>query len=119
MIAQDQMIPDDFGRSIGGFLAEFRKQQAGTRRDSDSKTDLIEKLKDSVYIEFQGRPRRHHIQRVGESNLHWVHKNKRGHLRRFRGKLIRILIIARGHELTANLTAAVQGAGFRQWVLNT
>jgi hypothetical protein len=52
--------------------------------------------KDSGYIEFQGGPRRYHIQRVGESYLYWVPKTKRGHLKRFGGELIRILVIARG-----------------------
>jgi len=96
MIAEDQMIPDDDRSRIGGLLADFQKIQSGTRSYSAAKTELIEKLKESGYIEFQGGPRRYHIQRVGHSYLYWVPKNKRGHLKRFRGKLIRILVIARG-----------------------
>ena len=96
MIEEDQIIPDDNQSRIGAFLAVFRKHQPATRSYSRAKTELIEKLKDSGYIEFQGGPRRYHIQRVGESYLYWVPKNKRGHLKRFRGQLIRILVIARG-----------------------
>ena len=96
MIPEDQIIPDNDQSRIGGLLADFRKIQSGTRNYSGAKAELIEKLKESGYIEFQGGPRRYHIQRVGESYLYWVPKTKRGHLKRFRGKLIRILVIARG-----------------------
>lgn len=96
MIPEDQIIPDNDQSRIGGLLADFRKIQSGTRSYSGAKAELIEKLKESGYIEFQGGPRRYHLQRVGESYLYWVPKTKRGYLKRFRGKLIRILVIARG-----------------------
>ena len=97
MIPEDQIIPDECRSGVGHLVAEFfRKHQPGFRGYREGKSELIEKLKDSGYIEFQGGPRRYHIQRAGESYLYWVPKNKRGHLKRFRGKLIRILVIARG-----------------------
>ena len=96
MIAENQIIPDDDLSRIGGLLSEFRKHQPGTRSYRGAKTELIEKLKLEGYRQFRGDPRLYHIQRIGHSYLYWVPRNKRGHLKRFRGKLIRILVIARG-----------------------
>jgi len=96
MIAINEKLPDLRRDHCGRVLDQLARCKRGSREFTKVKSELLSALKKQKYISFQGAPNRYHIQRVGDSYLYKVPRNKRGHLSRFRGKTVRILVIARG-----------------------
>lgn len=96
MIPKDQIIVDSNDSPLGLMLVTLLKLPRGTRGYMELKKELTKRLIHLGYIEFRGNPGRYHIQRVGDSYLYHVPINKRGHLSRFRGQLVRICVIGRG-----------------------
>jgi len=96
MIPQNKILSDSRKDPCGKMLNRLVGLTKGSSAYTQVKAQLLKKLKKQKYISFQGAPNRYHIQRVGDSYLYRVPGNKRGHLSRFRGKTVRILVIARG-----------------------
>ena len=95
MIPRDQMIPDPLKDACGHLLKKLSCMPRFTREYSDTKRLLLQELQKRGYIAFNGDPNRYHVQRVGSSYLYKVPATKQGHLKIFRGQLIRILVFAR------------------------
>ena len=60
------------------------------------KETLIENLKSRGYVKFLGHYKRYKAQRIGESYCYQVPATKRGHLQKFRNRLIRVVCIGSG-----------------------
>jgi len=79
--------------------------------DANAKSSLrglIELLKSNGYITFVGHVNRYHLTRVGESCLYDVPKFRKGVLKIFRGKRIRIVCVSSG-RYDRRLMAGVVG----------
>lgn len=92
----DDVEEDNFTDEIGVLIKAFQKIPTHTHK----KIELISHLKkvglQTGYIEFRGFTHKFHIGRIGQSYLYDVPLQKTGHLRRFRGKKIRVACIESG-----------------------
>jgi hypothetical protein len=58
--------------------------------------DLIKLLEENSYLSFFGHPNKYHLSRIGDSCLYDVPETRRGHLKSFRGKRIRLICVQSG-----------------------
>jgi hypothetical protein len=92
---------------IGQQIKLLRSHQRWTAEKHAEHKKLCKLLKKHKYIQFTGSPARYNLYRIGDSYIHDCPWSKRGHLSKFRGKIIRILVIGSGRfdrQLMAGVT---------------
>ena len=92
----DHVRPDPLNDDIGDLLLKINKRKTWTGEIESYRNDLIKLLKKKRYVYFRGHPYRYGLMTIGSSYIYDVPKNKRGHLSKFRGKSVRILVIDSG-----------------------
>jgi hypothetical protein len=100
MIPAKEIILDSQKDEMGQRLSELLKAKRGTGFYRGLKSSIISDLKADGYITFSTHYTRCHLTKVGESLIYQVPNNKQGHLKKFRGKKIRVLCI--GNFVSSN-----------------
>ena len=94
VIPEDDLWPDPKDDSIGKLLLELSGENVRkTRTLRAIKEDLSRLLEIDGYYSFTSSASKYLLSRVGESAIYAVPKDKNGHLKQFRGKIIRIVCI--------------------------
>ena len=96
MFTQDDVEKEIFDGEIGTLLKRIQKILTHTHGKTDLLSNLITLCKSKGYITFSGSAHRMFIGRVGQSYLYDVPIDKTGHLRKFRGKKIRVICSGSG-----------------------
>ena len=100
-------IPDTYVDNIGMLLLEISKYKANTK----SKRTLMHEVRDLMeqhgYISFAAQSQNYFLSRVGTSYLYDVPNTKRGKLRVFRGKRIRVVCIGSGKTFRRQYMAGI------------
>jgi hypothetical protein len=96
---------DPLNDDIGALLKRLQSRVVWGKTQESTRAELISLLKSKEYIFFQGGYRGYSLN-VGESCIYDVPERKRGHLRVFAGKRIRIVCVARTGGLGARKLAA-------------
>ena len=78
-----------------------------TKKKKEHVCELINLGKKNKYLFFYGYTGRYFISRVGMSYIYDVPKNKRGNLKKFKGKTIRIICIASGRNFCRSYMAGI------------
>ena len=89
-------IEDTLNDNIGKILKQLLEIPTYTKAKKLLHLELIELLKKGGYYEFVGHPSKYHLSRVGESCFYDVHPNRRGHLKKFRNKRVRLICVSSG-----------------------
>ena len=106
MFSKDDGIPDNLDDSVGR-LARTIKSNAGWNAEVNQlRGTLVDQLESKGYIEFAANVTNYGHWHVGESMLFFVPTNRRGPLRVFVGKTIR-LVCTRSGRYTRGLMAGV------------
>lgn len=96
MFSFSDVEQENYSDEIGTLIRAIQKIPTHTQ----SKVKLISELKvvckNKGYITFSGFTQNFHIGRIGQSYFYDVPLSKTGHLRKFRGKRIRVICIASG-----------------------
>lgn len=106
MIDRTQVIPDRLSDEIGKLIQRLTLAAPGHAREAARK-ELLDSATAAGYITFVGHHRRYQSPCMGSSFLFRVPNNRRGHLRTFRGRLIRICCWHRGGQFDRKLMAGV------------
>ena len=94
VIPEDDLWPDPKDDSIGKLLLEHSGENVReTRTLRAIRKDLSRLLEIDGYCRFTSSASKYLLSRVGESAIYAVPKDKNGHLKQFRGKIIRIVCI--------------------------
>lgn len=96
MFEISQRLPDPLGGDIGALLLSMRALPTWTAEKASLNVALQAMLTARGYVRFVGHPSRYHLERVGESCLYSVPPSRRGVLRPFRAKIVRIVCVGSG-----------------------
>ena len=96
MIKLNEMIVDDTNDWVSELLVKLNKRNTWNQECKNIIDTIVEKLQNNGYISFQGPVDRYHLSRVGDVCLYHVPLNRRGHLSKFRGQLIRLICVGSG-----------------------
>lgn len=89
MIPSDEVLPDKCSDEVGLLLEKVKAAPVGRARE-EARRELVEAAVACGYILVSGHYQRHHVSTVGASCLYRVPDTKQGHLRRWRGRVVRI-----------------------------
>ena len=90
---------DPLDDDIGAIITKLLNRTTWTAEVERNRTELCKLLVKRKYIYFRGHPYRYGLTtmtRVGQSYIYSVPLNKRGHLKPFRGKDVRIVVVDSG-----------------------
>jgi hypothetical protein len=87
---------DQIGDDVGLLCRELRSGVNWTAERHEIKKRLVLQLRKDRYVVFSADPRVYGLSRIGESFLLEVSAKQRGHLKPFRGKLIRLVCMGSG-----------------------
>ena len=107
MFSLDDTIPENFKDEIGIILKKITAIETNTKKKKEHVCELINLGKKNKYLFFDGYTGRYFISRVGMSYIYDVPKNKRGNLKKFKGKTIRIICIASGRNFCRSYMAGI------------
>ena len=96
MINKADMRDDPLNDEIGLMIVKLTSLEKWTKEKYALKDLLAKTMKKEGYTSFLGHYARYNLHRIGTSYLYQVPMNKRGHLRTFRGKTIRLVCM--GHS---------------------
>lgn len=96
MFIKEKMIEDLCTDEAGQLMNSMHKIQTWTRAKRDIFNKLIEHLQKNEHVYFRGHPDKYHLSVIGSSCFYNIPLNRRGHLKVFRGKLIRLVCVASG-----------------------
>jgi hypothetical protein len=103
----DDKIPDPCDDEIGRLISFITLKTAQTLKKKQLVSELGELLDSVGYITFGGDTKDYHLPRVGDSCLYEVPDNRKGNLKPFRGKRIRIICVGSGTYSQRQLRAGV------------
>lgn len=106
MIDVKEIIPDPLSDEVGILLTKLKTASPGIRRES-ARAELKQAASREGYIFFVGNCNRYILHRLGDTYFYRVPTNKRGNLKVFRGKLVRICCWHAGNQFERNLMAGV------------
>ena len=95
----DHIRRDPLNDDIGELLLKINRRKTWTAEVERHRTELCKLLVKRKYIYFRGHPYRYGLTtmtRVGQSYIYAVPLNKRGHLKPYRGKDVRIVVVDSG-----------------------
>jgi hypothetical protein len=107
MFSLDDTIPENFKDKIGIILKKITAIETNTKKKKEHVCELINLGKKNKYLFFDGYTGRYFISKVGGSYIYDVPKNKRGNLKKFKGKTIRIICIASGRNFCRSYMAGI------------
>jgi hypothetical protein len=81
---------------IGAIITRLRNRTTWTREAERNRTELCKLLRKQKYIYFRGTYSTYAITQIGQSYLYTVPLNKRGYLKPFRGKDVRVVVVDSG-----------------------
>lgn len=96
MFNVNDKIVDPRTDDIGLLLNKILEIPTYTKVKRQLHKNLIEILEKRGYLSFVGHSSRYHLSRIGESCLYNVPLNRRGYLKKFRGKQIRLVCVHSG-----------------------
>lgn len=96
MINPDTIIKDNLNDDISKILTEMSQIETWNGTKAVLRDKLVKLLNKRRYIEFQGAPEKYHMHLVGQSILYDVPLYKQGHLKKYRGRRVRIVCIWSG-----------------------
>lgn len=96
MFDLSQKLPDPLDGDVGVLLTKLQAMPTWTADKANLNLALQAMLTARGYVRFVGHPSRYHLERIGESCLYAVPPNRRGVLRAFRGKTVRIVCVSSG-----------------------
>lgn len=108
MFDRSKKMIDDIEDDIKTLLKSINDRTVWTQRCKDELEDLKKSLAKRKYKPFLGHPNRYHLSTIGESCLYDVPLDRRGELKSFRGKRVRIVCVSSG-RYTRLLMAGVVG----------
>lgn len=98
MISEDDVLEDPKDDDIGELLREIQAIQTWTRKRAMLRETLVTRLRKGRYISFVGQKRLwggyRNLHGIGSSVVYQVPPHKRGHLKSFRGSLVRVVCVA-------------------------
>jgi len=89
-------IQDTIDDDIGQMLHELLNMETYTKNKKELHHKLIGTLENRGYYKFLGHPSNYYLSRIGDSYLYDVPINRRGHLKIFRGKRVRLICVSSG-----------------------
>jgi hypothetical protein len=89
-------INDPLNGFVGQHIKKIQSISKWTKEKHLARMNLISFLEKNNYISFSGHLDKYHLSCVGESCLYDVPSNRRGHLKVFRGKRIRLVCVWSG-----------------------
>ena len=107
MITPDTIIKDNLNDDISKILTEMSRIQTWNGAKADLRDKLVNLLNKHRYIEFQGAPEKYHMPHVGQSILYDVPMYRQGHLKKYRGKRVRIVCVGSGQFKRTYMAGAV------------
>jgi hypothetical protein len=96
MFLAEEKLPDPLRGDIGKLIGELQARTTWGQREQDLRAQLVDRLAKQGYVSLVGHPSRYHLTLVAESCLYDVPPNRRGILKVFRGKRIRIVCVNSG-----------------------
>ena len=96
MINENDIIEDPKNDEVGALLVAVQAIPGWTKERHQRKRSLVEKLTQLNYQSFEANKLDFGLKGVGESILYQVPINKTGHLKSFRGQLVRVVCANRG-----------------------
>jgi len=96
MFKLEDKISDPKSDDIGLILDQILAISTYTKIKKQLHHTLIRLLEKKGYVSFVGHPSKYHLSVVGDSCLYKVPLNRRGHLKIFRGKAVRIVCVRSG-----------------------
>jgi|GEM_PF-4171887 len=108
MIDREHIIRDSLTDEIGLLLKRLEKASPGRDREG-VRQKLVDAASEMGYVFFVGHYRRYNLNCIGDSYLYRVPDNKRGNLKTFRGKLVRVSCWHRGGQFDRKLMAGIVG----------
>jgi len=96
MIPGSETLQDVVDDAVRPYLSAFQCAAKNSVAKSEAKAELLSVLERHRYIQFIGHYWRYLAASVGDSYLYDVPMNKRGHLKAFRGRQVRVLCIESG-----------------------
>ena len=87
---------DPLDDDIGAIITRLRNRTTWNREAERNRNELRKLLKKGKYIYFRGHLYTYGIMQIGDSYLYATPLNKRGHLKTFRGKEVRIVVVESG-----------------------
>ena len=108
MFLLDHKIPDTHHDEIGESLKRINSLSRWTKEKQEARANLIFLLKKNGYISFCGHVDKYHLSCVGESCLYEIPESRRGHLKVFRGKIIRLVCVRSGRYDRLYMAGVIQ-----------
>jgi len=96
MINTNEILKDPLDDSIGRLLSKLACYQAFTKEKHEVVSQVIKSITKKNHLFFPGQKQNYHISAAGESFIYKVALNKRGYLKQFRGKTIRLICVGSG-----------------------
>lgn len=96
MIPGNAILADDIDDEAKSILVEMAEELTWTKRKLNLRDNLVKLLSASGYVHYIGCPYRYCLHGVGNSYLYDVPLYKRGVLKPFRGKRVRIVCVRSG-----------------------
>ena len=96
MIPKHAILPDHIDAEAKSILVKMDNELTWTKRKLNLRDDLVKLLSASGYVHYVGCPYRYCLHGVGNSYLYDVPLYKRGVLKPFRGKRVRIVCVRSG-----------------------
>jgi len=81
---------------IGQQIKRLRSHERWTAEKHSEYQKLCELLQKNKYLKFIGSPARYYLSKIGDSYIYHCPWSKRGHLAKFKGKIIRIVVTSSG-----------------------
>ena len=106
MFKDEDKLVDNINDDISILLKELCQRTKWNKEQKDILSKTIELLKAKKYITFEGHPNKYHLYKIGESCLYAIPENRRGHLKVFRGKKVRLICVESG-RFTRTLMAGL------------
>ncbi len=96
MFHAGEKLPDPLHGDIGELIGRLMARTTWGQREQTLRAQLADRLAKQGYVRLVGHPSRYHLTLVGESCLYDVPPKRRGKLKVFRGKRIRIVCVTSG-----------------------
>jgi len=95
-IKPDEILIDPKTDEVGQLLRAMERYKTWTKERRALLDAAIKKMKKMRHVEFTSGVFDFHLSRVGTSLLYEVPNNKRGNLKPFRGRVIRLVCVGSG-----------------------
>lgn len=100
-------LTDDYEDDILSLLKKLLRRNSWNSEAKKLLSELEDLLIKNNYKSLSGSPNRYHLSRVGESCLYDVPLYKRGFLKEYRGKRVRIVCVGSGRFSRTYMTKAI------------